>query len=58
MILMTDNKLSQNVLFSFNPIGQLCLVDGPDYSSRTVNLHEYRVINHNDEIPHCHSYEL
>ena len=33
---MIDNELSQNVLlFSCNPIGQLCL-GGPGYSSRAV----------------------
>ena len=35
---MAHNQLSWNVLlFSCNPIGQLCL-SGPSYSSRTVKL--------------------
>ena len=37
VVIVIDNQLVKNVLlFSCNPIGQLCLLGGPGYSSRNV----------------------
>ena len=40
VVIVIDHQLFRNVLlFSCNPIGQLCLLGGPGYSSRTVILY-------------------